>query len=266
MKFLSVAGGVLAYIAAVILFTYHPAAEAECWTGRTLCLSPNDMGAFLSGIFAPLAFAWLAWSVVMQSKELALQREELKLTRQEMAEARSVAEETGQQVRAQAEAMTAQTEFLKWQFNEQQLDSKEREIHRLFDALYALMKTSIVGSTILRIHGSNTGSESIAMLDRTTVERTDGLPSHIALGMMHSQFKSRMTYALGLIGNAQNPSVQLFHKEELERVWEVINWIKAAELEARSAVRTDVFSAKIDSYFDIVEQIMSFSVSISTEQ
>ncbi|MDP3406851.1 hypothetical protein [Bosea sp. (in: a-proteobacteria)] len=54
------------------------------WTAidRILQLEPNNFGDFLSGAFAPVAFAWLAYSVVMQSSELALQREEIKETRE----------------------------------------------------------------------------------------------------------------------------------------------------------------------------------------
>lgn len=56
------------------------------------CYSPNEVGDFLAGIFAPLAFLWLATAVFIQQNELAAQRQELRDSRkvalQQVAEAR----------------------------------------------------------------------------------------------------------------------------------------------------------------------------------
>ncbi len=67
------------------------------WLDKLLKLPPNEFGDFLSGAFAPVAFAWLAYSVIMQRQELALQRNELSETRevlkaQENAQNRSAAQ------------------------------------------------------------------------------------------------------------------------------------------------------------------------------
>ncbi|MDH7785069.1 hypothetical protein QBD01_001069 [Ochrobactrum sp. 19YEA23] len=254
MKFVIVAVGVLAYIAVILSLTFHPAAAADCWVGNTVCLSPNDMGAFLSGIFAPLAFAWLAWSVVMQSKELALQREELKLTREEMKEARAVAEATGLQVKAQAEAMTAQTDFIRWQFEEQKIDSKEREITRLFDALNAIIKTSISDETIIQVE-HNGGTYNHNLVDHFIIEKIDDLPSHVALGIMHDQFITRYQRCIDLINNPATSEVIVHNYETLDRISDLLGWIISVENQVRSAVQTDIYSAKIYSYRDIVQKI-----------
>ena len=37
----------------------------------------NELGDFLAGVFTPLAFGWLVYGYLLQSKELRLQREEL---------------------------------------------------------------------------------------------------------------------------------------------------------------------------------------------
>ena len=42
------------------------------------------MGDFLAGFFTPLAFGWLVYGYLLQSKELRLQREELALTREQL--------------------------------------------------------------------------------------------------------------------------------------------------------------------------------------
>ena len=44
----------------------------------------NELGDFLAGVFTPLAFGWLVYGYLLQSKELRLQREELALTRKQL--------------------------------------------------------------------------------------------------------------------------------------------------------------------------------------
>ena len=46
--------------------------------------SLNELGDFLAGFFTPLAFGWLVYGYLLQSKELRLQREELTLTRDQL--------------------------------------------------------------------------------------------------------------------------------------------------------------------------------------
>ena len=41
----------------------------------------NELGDFLAGFFTPLAFGWLVYGYILQSRELSLQRKELSLTR-----------------------------------------------------------------------------------------------------------------------------------------------------------------------------------------
>ena len=44
----------------------------------------NELGDFFAGVFTPLAFGWLVYGYLLQSKELRLQREELALTRKQL--------------------------------------------------------------------------------------------------------------------------------------------------------------------------------------
>ncbi|UES40372.1 hypothetical protein [Roseibium aggregatum] len=67
------------------------------------CLTANELGDFLAGFFAPLAFIWLAAAVYIQSQELSSQRQELRLTRQELKLTREVATESKEATKAQAE-------------------------------------------------------------------------------------------------------------------------------------------------------------------
>jgi len=60
----------------------HP--PETCAEGTYRCLSANEWGDFLAGVFAPIAFLWLVGTVMIQSDELREQREELKITREVM--------------------------------------------------------------------------------------------------------------------------------------------------------------------------------------
>ncbi|WP_421423455.1 hypothetical protein [Agrobacterium rosae] len=68
----------------------------------------NSLGDFLAGIFAPIAFIWVAVAVFIQSRELAEQRKELKLNRQEFVENRSVMKDQAKAAQAQVDAAEEQ--------------------------------------------------------------------------------------------------------------------------------------------------------------
>lgn len=62
----------------------------------------NSLGDFLAGVFAPIAFVWLAVTVLIQSNELRSQREELQLSREEYALTRAVVEEQAKTAKKQS--------------------------------------------------------------------------------------------------------------------------------------------------------------------
>lgn len=66
------------YIAAILFFRGNDAWEL------LRVGSLNELGDFLAGFFTPLAFGWLVYGYLLQSKELRLQREELTLTRKQL--------------------------------------------------------------------------------------------------------------------------------------------------------------------------------------
>ena len=66
------------YIAAILFFRGNDAWEL-LRVGNL-----NELGDFLAGVFTPLAFGWLVYGYLLQSKELRLQREELTLTRKQL--------------------------------------------------------------------------------------------------------------------------------------------------------------------------------------
>ena len=66
------------YIAAILFFR-----GSDAWE-LLRAGNLNELGDFLAGIFTPLAFGWLVYGYLLQSKELRLQREELALTRKQL--------------------------------------------------------------------------------------------------------------------------------------------------------------------------------------
>ena len=76
---ISVMGIVSILYIAVILFLRGNDAWELLRTGNL-----NELGDFLAGFFTPLAFGWLVYGYLLQSKELRLQREELGLTRDQL--------------------------------------------------------------------------------------------------------------------------------------------------------------------------------------
>jgi len=79
------------------------------------CLTANEIGDFLAGAFAPLAFIWLAFAVFIQARELRAQHKELSLTRKELRLSRAVAEDAKEATRAQAEEARRSGDYFKKQ-------------------------------------------------------------------------------------------------------------------------------------------------------
>ena len=76
---LRVIAGLTIFYIAVILFLRGNDALELLRTGKL-----NELGDFLAGFFTPLAFGWLVYGYLLQSKELRLQRKELSLTRDQL--------------------------------------------------------------------------------------------------------------------------------------------------------------------------------------
>jgi len=78
VDFCVIVGLSISYIAIILFFRGNEALEF-LRTGKL-----NELGDFLAGFFTPLAFGWLIYGYLLQSKELRLQREELSLTRDQL--------------------------------------------------------------------------------------------------------------------------------------------------------------------------------------
>lgn len=116
------------------------------WFGS--CRDTNEIGDFLAGASAPIAFLWLVVAVFVQSHELQEQRRELALTRKEYEENRKTAEATRVEIAAQAEQARRSAEFMEKQTEilEAQRAREERvNIEETFQAELDVMIDHIEG-------------------------------------------------------------------------------------------------------------------------
>ncbi|MEW4457781.1 hypothetical protein AB1K42_06765 [Roseibium algicola] len=102
------------------------------------CLELNELGDFLAGAFAPLAFIWLAAAVFIQANELAAQRRELSMTREELKLGRAVAVRQTKAANAQASEAKRSADHFELQtkiLEDEQRTRHEREANSLLDTL-----------------------------------------------------------------------------------------------------------------------------------
>lgn len=138
------------FLGVVLLPTTHQCDAAVSFLQKYLsCRSANELGDFLSGAFAPVAFLWLVAAVLIQAQELKAQREELALTRQELADSREVMKEQAEQARNQAIQAQRQADYIGEQTEnlKRQADDYYREKQdRIFDEALRAIHTSVLPS------------------------------------------------------------------------------------------------------------------------
>lgn len=104
-----------------------------------LCMTPNEIGDFLAGVFAPIAFIWLAFAVILQSKELSKQREELELAREVAEQSLEATKMQASEARRSAEYFEIQTEMMKVE----QVSKSESDASSDLDKLLSSIRPSI---------------------------------------------------------------------------------------------------------------------------
>ncbi|WP_299816995.1 hypothetical protein [uncultured Roseibium sp.] len=179
-------------------------------TNALFCLDANELGDFLAGFSAPLAFFWLAYAVRIQSRELATQQDELRLTREELRLTREVATEAKEATREQAKEARRSAEYFEIQTK---LMKDEREVDIHVDASEKLKRALRVarGSLI-----ANLGSPN---LEYHIDEQEWFAANHRTLVTMISQMGESIT-------GDDNRSQQL--RSSLSRIAEVLPALNAA--------------------------------------
>ncbi len=95
---------------------------------RISCLAPNELGDFLAGAFAPLAFLWLFVAVLLQRDELAAQRQELR-------DNREVSKQQADEARKSANYLHEQAEILKKQRKSEEESQAQADLISLVKTL-----------------------------------------------------------------------------------------------------------------------------------
>lgn len=101
------------------------------WLMTGGCLTLNELGDFLAGAFAPVAFIWLVAAVLIQSQELKAQQSELREQRNELKLTRTSMDNSRKVMKAQADEAKAQTEFIGTQTAILQAEQVVRENNEL---------------------------------------------------------------------------------------------------------------------------------------
>lgn len=133
------------------------------------CLQANEIGDFLAGAFAPLAFFWLIATVVIQARELRAQRQELQLTRREFEANRKVAEAQAAEAKRQAEYIGAQTDLLR----EEQKLHREARADKEYDACVAAIarvSSNMVGEILASDADGNTAQRFLGISGGTPLD------------------------------------------------------------------------------------------------
>lgn len=105
-------------------------------------LDLGELGDFLSGAFAPLAFFWLVIAVLLQTTELGLQREELRQSREAL-------EEQAKETRALVQQNRLSVEVATQTLEQQQQREYETRLHQVIDALAMKIITLADRDTVL---------------------------------------------------------------------------------------------------------------------
>jgi hypothetical protein len=109
--------------------------ETYWLTQQLNCMTHNELGDFLAGASAPLAFLWLVVAVFIQSKELAEQRRELELTRKEYKLNRD-------EMKASTAQLKSQTVILEEEQTRRRTATADEEYRQLISKLEETMAAS----------------------------------------------------------------------------------------------------------------------------
>jgi len=166
------------YLGAVIwlLFINKPGGLID----RPATMPLNELGDFLAGVFAPLAFLWLFLAVAIQTQELALQRKELRLTRKGYDESRKLMKLQAEESRRQAEFVGTQTQILIRQHERRQREESDALFRELCLSLTDELRRSPLGRHQLLIKSSDGERREDGFIRFSYQENIDDLLSGVS--------------------------------------------------------------------------------------
>lgn len=115
-------------------------------SARVTCLSVNELGDFLTGAFAPLAFLWLIAAVFLQRDELSAQRQELR-------DSRAVAKEQVEEAQKNVAFIEQQTTALLQSGQSERMRFADEQIRSLYPVIQSQL-IDIFDEFSVRINGT----------------------------------------------------------------------------------------------------------------
>lgn len=117
-------------------------------------LKANELGDFMAGFFAPLAFGWLAFAVFLQRQELQEQRKQLKQNGEALKLQTVELMRSGDQLKLQAEYLARQVQLIEIQTRSEEIEdnfselikkivSTDRFVLRILNLEYALFRKAM---------------------------------------------------------------------------------------------------------------------------
>ncbi|YBV97394.1 hypothetical protein M1D80_11060 [Phyllobacteriaceae bacterium JZ32] len=200
-------------------------------------LDLNEQGDFLAGLFAPVAFLWLAAAVFIQAQELSAQRDELKQTRLEVRQNREVAMAQADEARKTSEYIGKQTELLV----EQQVFREQSEaailLQKKLESLYRFSSKNMhLLAVITRPNGkAEQYAFNVHCRGETDIRR-------FADNLQHS-VRSRGTGA-----------VELRNSEVLQELWERFHALEEVSLQLKEADRIEYKDLGVTRAIDALDE------------
>lgn len=217
------------------------------------CRPLNEIGDFLAGAFAPLAFLWLVVTVLVQAQELREQRKEVRLSRKEFELNRQVAEETRKEIAAQAEAARNAATYLGAQTELFKLEGDRRGREEADALFYTSLRTTIrdaAGLTQPIMLTSDFGETRFGAIGANLPEEPEA-----AFGTLCARIRD-LDNTLGLLASASSVRAQGVDEIRLSMIGTSIASLVSSSYDCSPAVRNLVAAADARGMAGTVQKIL----------
>jgi hypothetical protein len=222
----------------------HGPMEGDC-KGTFSCLTANEWGDFLAGVFAPIAFLWLVATVWIQSDELRAQRKELSLTRAEFKANRVVMSEQAKEAKRQAEFIEMQTQI----FSEEANARKQQE---------QLTSFTILMDRFIRHGRENHDKVGFRLLNHTmnliVGIRNEGVSEERYIELQDNH----LDRVISFINDQAEPINADVFKQSFLYIYSAEEIVELIPYHSRVAWKMSKMSSVLDKYCTIIETIPQF--------
>lgn len=203
----------------------------------------NELGDFLAGVFAPLAFLWFVVAVFIQAQELAAQRRELALTREEFEQNRQVAKEQANEAKRTAEFIGSQTDILEDEMEARHQAEAARLLREQFESLFRYSSERPSIECVVR-HPNGTQSRYVFPVHVRDESEFRSLPKRV----------EDHIYSLKRFGDYELPDAQVV----LRDMWHRVRSVNATAKELSDADRVRYDDLQIDAALEAIREFANY--------